>query len=110
MTKEEILESKIGKLAEILSRTTLKSTLYVLPSTYFDLAIAGKNIDYELILFRRFMARSAEKLSERLKVHALITGDNLSQVASQTLTNIASKRALREPTEETQLVSRHSLI
>jgi thiamine biosynthesis protein ThiI len=98
VTKEEIIESKIGKLAEMLSSTTLKSTLYVLPSTYFDLAIAGKNIDYELILFRRFMARSAEKLSEKLKVHALITGDNLSQVASQTLTNIASTtRAVEIP-------------
>jgi thiamine biosynthesis protein ThiI len=90
VSKEEITQSKIGRLAEKLSGATLKSTLYVLPSTYFDLAIVGKNVAYELILFRRFMARSSEKLSEKLNVHALVTGDNLSQVASQTLTNIAS--------------------
>lgn len=88
--KEEITKSKIGQLAQRLSGATLKSSLYVVPSTYFDLAIAGKNISYELILFRRFMARTAEKLAEKLNMHALITGDNLSQVASQTLTNIAS--------------------
>lgn len=90
MNKDQILGNKIGHLAGKLSEYTLKSTLYVLPSTYFDLAIFGKNVEYELILFRRFMARAAEKFSEQLKMHALVTGDNLSQVASQTLTNIAS--------------------
>jgi thiamine biosynthesis protein ThiI len=90
VSKEEIKNSKIGKLAKKLSRVTLKSTLYVLPSTYFDLAISGKKSSYELILFRRFMARVSEKLSDKLNAHALVTGDNLSQVASQTLPNIVS--------------------
>jgi thiamine biosynthesis protein ThiI len=98
MNKNQIRENKIGHLVCKLSEYTLKSTLYVLPSTYFDLAIFGKNIDYELVLFRRFMARVAEKLSEGLKIHALITGDNLAQVASQTLPNIASTmRAVEIP-------------
>jgi thiamine biosynthesis protein ThiI len=98
VSKEEITESKIGKLTQILSSATLKSSLYVLPSTYFDLAIAGRNVSYELILFRRFMARAAKRLAENLNVHALVTGDNLSQVASQTLTNIASiSRAIDIP-------------
>jgi thiamine biosynthesis protein ThiI len=96
--KEEITKSKIGELVQKLSGATLKSSLYIVPSTYFDLAIAGKNISYELILFRRFMARTSEKLAEQLNMHALITGDNLSQVASQTLTNIASiSRAIDIP-------------
>lgn len=90
VSKDEISKSKIRQLAERLSAYTLKSTLYVVPMTYFDLAVAGKNIDFELILFRRFMARVAEQLAARIKAHALVTGDNLSQVASQTLTNIAS--------------------
>ncbi len=47
-------------------------------------------MDFELILFRRFMARAAERLCELSRMHAIVTGDNLSQVASQTLTNIAS--------------------
>jgi thiamine biosynthesis protein ThiI len=98
VTKNEIKNSKIGHLVKRLSNSTLKSTLYVLPSTYFNLAIVGRNSVYELVLFRRFMARSAEKLSEKLNSHALVTGDNLSQVASQTLTNIAStNRAVHIP-------------
>ena len=95
---DEIVESKIGLLAKKLSEYTLKSKLYVLPSTYFDIAIAGKPADYQLILFRRFMARAAENLSGKISAHALVTGDNLSQVASQTLTNIASTtRAIEIP-------------
>ena len=98
VSRKEIIQSKIGKLVKKLSSTTLKSTLYILPSTYFDLAIGEKVVSYRLILFRRFMARSAEKLAEKLKIHALVTGDNLSQVASQTLTNISSiSRAINIP-------------
>jgi thiamine biosynthesis protein ThiI len=36
------------------------------------------------------MARTAEKLAQKLNIYALVTGDNLSQVASQTLSNIVS--------------------
>jgi thiamine biosynthesis protein ThiI len=93
-----VAQNKIGLLVQKLSSATLKSSLYVLPSTFFDLAIAGKKVSYELILFRRFMARSAEELAKQLNAHALVTGDNLAQVASQTLTNIASTtRALEIP-------------
>jgi thiamine biosynthesis protein ThiI len=95
---EEIIKSKIGNLVKKLSEYTLKSKLYVFPSTYFDLAITGKRATFELVLFRRFMARTAEKLAEKQQMPALITGDNLSQVASQTLTNIASTiRAVEIP-------------
>ena len=98
VSRKEIAQSKIGKLVKKLSAATLKSTLYILPSTYFDLAIGEKIVSYQLILFRRFMARSAEKLAKKLNVHALVTGDNLSQVASQTLTNITSiARAINIP-------------
>ena len=45
---------------------------------------------FGLVLFRRFMVRVAERLAYRLKARALVTGDNLSQVASQTIWNIAS--------------------
>jgi thiamine biosynthesis protein ThiI len=95
---DEIENGKIGELARKLSESTLSSKLYILPSTYFDLAIAGKPADFQLILFRRFMARAAERLAGWISVHALVTGDNLSQVASQTLTNIASTtRAIALP-------------
>ncbi|MEK7452715.1 MAG: tRNA uracil 4-sulfurtransferase ThiI [Patescibacteria group bacterium] len=41
-----------------------------------------------VILYRRFMMRIAEKLADKEDIKALVTGDSLGQVASQTLDNI----------------------
>jgi tRNA uracil 4-sulfurtransferase len=41
------------------------------------------------ILYRRMMVRIANRLAEKLKIQALITGESLGQVASQTLENLA---------------------
>ncbi|MHC1768772.1 MAG: tRNA uracil 4-sulfurtransferase ThiI [Verrucomicrobiia bacterium] len=90
MAREEILQSKVWRLACQLSRYTLGARLFVVPYTYFDLALLGQKLGYELVLFRRFMVRVAEKLAVELRSKALVTGDNLSQVASQTMTNLVS--------------------
>jgi thiamine biosynthesis protein ThiI len=83
-------EYKISRLVEHLSRITLRSRLYLVPYTHFELALLGGHTAYELLLFRRFMARTAEVLAERIGAQALVTGDNLGQVASQTMENLAS--------------------
>jgi thiamine biosynthesis protein ThiI len=41
-----------------------------------------------VILYRRFMLRIAGALAERERASALVTGDSLRQVASQTLENV----------------------
>ncbi len=87
---EEILRSKIGRLARHLCQYTLGARLFVVPYTHFDLALLGQKLDYQLVLFRRFMFRVAEFLARRSHARALVTGDNLSQVASQTMTNLVS--------------------
>lgn len=43
---------------------------------------------YNTLLYRRMMMRVAEKLAERNGCGALVTGDSLGQVASQTLANL----------------------
>ncbi|MBM4177393.1 tRNA 4-thiouridine(8) synthase ThiI, partial [Candidatus Gribaldobacteria bacterium] len=40
-------------------------------------------------LYRRAMVKIAEKIAEKEKAKALITGENLGQVASQTIENIS---------------------
>jgi thiamine biosynthesis protein ThiI len=50
----------------------------------------------ELALFRRFMVRVANRLAQQRWYQALVTGDNLAQVASQTLENL---RALDDASE-----------
>ncbi|MDZ4278519.1 MAG: tRNA 4-thiouridine(8) synthase ThiI, partial [Dehalococcoidia bacterium] len=43
-----------------------------------------------VVLYRRFMLRIAQALAERERADALVTGESLGQVASQTLSNIAT--------------------
>lgn len=81
---------KVSKLAEHLSIITQTSRLYLVSYTHFDTVLLGKTSPFELMIFRRFMARVAQKIAEQNNITALVTGDNLSQVASQTLSNIAS--------------------
>jgi thiamine biosynthesis protein ThiI len=65
------------------------------PYTHFDLALAGAETGYEPVLFRRFLFRVGEALARRIGASALVTGDSLAQVASQTLDNlVAATRAV----------------
>ncbi len=83
-------DDKVAQLARELSRVTLRSRLHLVPYLHFDAALMGAPTDYGLVLFRRFMMRVAERLASSCGGQALITGDNLGQVASQTLENIAT--------------------
>jgi thiamine biosynthesis protein ThiI len=51
-----------------------------------------------VILFRRAMMRMAEQIAEQIDAVALITGENVGQVASQTLSNMrATADAVERP-------------
>jgi thiamine biosynthesis protein ThiI len=98
MSREEALDSKIWRLARHLTQFTLGSRLFLVPYTHFDLALMREKVHYELVLFRRFMTRVSERLAFQVRARALITGDTLSQVASQTLSNLVStSRATEMP-------------
>ncbi len=85
------LESyKVSRIARRLSEIAGKVRLIMVPYTHFDLALMDKGLDYDLMLFRRFMAKVASRVADELHAQALVTGDNLGQVASQTLENIVS--------------------
>ncbi|MDN5864976.1 MAG: tRNA 4-thiouridine(8) synthase ThiI [Gammaproteobacteria bacterium] len=88
--RDRAADTPVGKLARHLSRYTQSLTLHVAPYVPFDLALAGKQDGYELMLFRRFMLRTAAALARRRRAAALVTGDSLSQVASQTLDNLVA--------------------
>ena len=90
LNPSEIADSVIGRLARQLSRYTRRTRLHVVPYTYFDLALKGRPTRYEVVLFRRFMLRAAAEQAGRIKALALVNGDSLGQVASQTLENMVS--------------------
>ncbi|MBI4014730.1 MAG: tRNA 4-thiouridine(8) synthase ThiI [Candidatus Aenigmarchaeota archaeon] len=92
---EEAKKSKIGTLVDKLSKYSQAARLYLVPYDLFALSVAGRN---ELILFRRFMNRVAERIAEKENAKALVTGESVGQVASQTLDNIsASEEAVTLP-------------
>lgn len=89
----EVDASKIGALARHLSTYLPTLRIHFLPYHDFQLATAdlpGRLRKYELVTFRRFMVRVAERLARRKRCGALFTGDSLAQVASQTLENLSS--------------------
>lgn len=65
--------------------------LYMVPFKDIQLELI-KNIPAKVrtLIYRRMMFRIAEKILEKENADALVTGDNLGQVASQTLENISS--------------------
>ena len=42
-----------------------------------------------VVVYRRLMVRIAERLADKAGAHALVTGDVLGQVASQTIENLS---------------------
>ena len=82
---------KVVELANILNRYQLHSKLYLAPLAEIQQEIVAKTPPgLRVILYRRMMVRIAERLGRRDKVKALVTGDSLGQVASQTLENLAA--------------------
>jgi thiamine biosynthesis protein ThiI len=90
VSERDFETSVVGRIARRLSRFSLESRLFVVPYTHFDLGLAGKETGYEPVLFRRFLFRVGEALARRIGASALVTGDSLAQVASQTLENLVT--------------------
>lgn len=83
-------KEKANELTQLLTRFQYKSTLYLVPfSGAQQHIIVSTPPSYRVILYRRFMVRIAEELAKRKGLEALVTGESLGQVASQTLRNIA---------------------
>ncbi len=84
-TSEEARD-KVLELARILSGYTGKITVSVVPFTHIQQEIRDKcDEDYFTLIMRRFMMRLAERVARHQSCSALITGESLGQVASQTV-------------------------
>lgn len=86
----ERAEEKVKDLAKILSFYTGKMRMYSVNILEIQKAI-NKNCPPEemTILTRRFMMRIADKIAEENNLQAIITGENLGQVASQTMESMS---------------------
>lgn len=80
---------KATELVQMLTRYQYTSELFLVPfGGIQQRIIVTVPPAYRVVLYRRFMVKIAEELAKRQKIAALVTGDSLAQVASQTLENI----------------------
>lgn len=84
-------KDKVVSLLRILARWQVATTLHVahFTETQQRLREAGP-AELAVVLYRRMMIRVADLLCERTRCDAIVTGENLGQVASQTLPNMAT--------------------
>ncbi len=86
----ERAEEKVKNLAEILSLYAGPIKLYSVNILAIQKELNAKCPEDEMtILSRRFMMRIAERIAKGNGIDALITGENLGQVASQTINGIS---------------------
>lgn len=88
-------KEKVLTLAKILKKYTLHMTVDVVSFTEIQTAIHEKcPEEFMITIMRRFMMRIAERLAKKYGCGAIITGESLGQVASQTLESITSTNAV----------------
>ena len=82
----EMAENKVKMLTEKVSKYAGRIELYIVPFTEIQVAIRDNcPEEYFTIIMRRLMMEIAEKVALMHGAKALITGESLGQVASQTL-------------------------
>ena len=88
-------KQKVLDLAKLVKKYSLRMTVDVVSFTEIQTAIHEKcPEEYMITIMRRFMMRIAEKLARMNGCGAVITGESLGQVASQTLESITSTNSV----------------
>lgn len=86
----EQAKQKVLDLAEIVSEYSGKINVHIVPFTKIQENIRKNvNDDYFTLVMRRYMMKIACQIAEETGSKALITGESLGQVASQTMESIA---------------------
>lgn len=82
----ERAKDKVIQLAKILTGFCYRVNLHIVPFTEIQLAINEKSPEDQMtVIMRRIMMKIAEQIAVKTGCQALITGESLGQVASQTI-------------------------
>ena len=86
----ESSKKKVADLVRVLANYQPTSQLYIVPFAESQEAIRDNAPEpYRTVLYRRMMQRIATRIAKRAGCGALVTGESLGQVASQTLENMS---------------------
>ncbi len=90
--KEKVLE-----LAELLTAYCGHMTVEIVPFTHIQEEIRDKcPEEYFTLIMRRFMMRIAQRIAKDNNAKAIVTGENLGQVASQTMEAMAVTQSVTD--------------
>ena len=90
--KEKVLE-----LAELLTVYCGHMTVEIVPFTHIQEEIRDKcPEEYFTLIMRRFMMRIAQRIAKDNNAKAIVTGENLGQVASQTMEAMAVTQSVTD--------------
>ena len=82
-------KDKVIELAKIVSKYCYGIKLHIVPFTDIQLEINDRCPEQEMtIIMRRIMMKIAEKIANKEEAMALITGESIGQVASQTMNGL----------------------
>ena len=88
-------KEKVIELGNLLTAYCGSMTLEIVPFTHIQEEIRDKcPEEYFTLIMRRFMMRIAEKIAVYNGAKAIVTGENLGQVASQTMEAMATTQAV----------------
>ena len=88
-------KDKVVELGRQLTAYCGRMTMEVVPFTHIQEEIRDKcPEEYFTLIMRRFMMRIAQHIAEANGAKAIVTGENLGQVASQTMEAMASTQAV----------------
>lgn len=88
-------KEKVIELAQIITAYCGKMTMEIVPFTHIQEEIRDKcPEEYFTLIMRRFMMRIAQRIALDNNAKAIVTGENLGQVASQTMEAMASTQAV----------------
>ena len=91
----EQAKQKVIELAELLTDYCGRMTVEVVPFTHIQEEIREKcPEEFFTLIMRRFMMRIAQRIADFNGAKAIVTGENLGQVASQTMEAMASTQAV----------------
>ncbi|MEM3841487.1 MAG: tRNA uracil 4-sulfurtransferase ThiI [Candidatus Micrarchaeaceae archaeon] len=82
------MKSKISSIIKVLSEYGSPKAVYYVPSHIFQAYAASAKSKYELLIFKHFIYVFASAVAARENAKAIVTGESLGQVASQTVENL----------------------
>jgi len=84
-------QEKVREIATLLTKYQLRSRLLLVPFGELQQQILlAVRPELRVVIYRRLMLRIAEHLARRWRARALVTGEVIGQVASQTLENLTT--------------------